>query len=273
MNKLIKDSKGIWVNNTKKKVSYPHHANIDIFNLENRSFWFKHRNSIILKITKRFPYAENFADIGGGNGLQIHYLSKNSKDKKFFLIEPGYFGCLNAKKRGLNNVFNLEAKDFSFKKHKIGGFGLFDVIEHIKDDKIFLKKEVLSRCKKGSLIYITVPAYNWLRSDVDDYTMHFRRYNEKLFKNLAKNCNLRLVYFSYFFSYLPIFIFLFRTLPYRLWGRKRKGKEIMETEKKQHRIGKFVSFFIDMINKWELKQLNKGTIHFGSSCIAVFRII
>jgi len=270
MQKFTKDEHGIWINHAIKKVNYPTYGNTDSFNLEKNSFWFKHRNSVISSVIERFSFFGAFADVGGGSGYQIQHLSKKFRNKKFILVEPGYTGCLYAKKRGIQEVFNTTFDDFPIQNYTVGGIGSFDVLEHIEDELAFLQK-MSKKCQKNTLIYLTVPTYSWLWSDVDDYTKHFRRYNKTHLKKLAKNCNLEFVYSSYFFSYLPIPIFLFRGLPYRLYGRKRHGRKIIETENKQHTLGKLASQVIDSINTWELKQIIKKRIYFGSSCIAVFK--
>tara|TARA_B110001452_G_scaffold198329_1_gene168299 strand:+ start:11146 stop:11424 length:279 start_codon:yes stop_codon:yes gene_type:complete len=79
-------------------ISYPSEGSNNSFTLENKSFWFKHRNLILEKIIKRFPINGDFADIGGGNGYQLMKIAEINQLNKNILIEPSEQGCNNAKK-------------------------------------------------------------------------------------------------------------------------------------------------------------------------------
>jgi len=78
-------------------VFYPIAGNKVFNNIEENSFWYRHRNNCILKIIELFKPKGAIFEIGGGNG----YVSKAIVDKGFDigLIEPDYYGVLNAKKR------------------------------------------------------------------------------------------------------------------------------------------------------------------------------
>ena len=228
------DENGIYVlDKENNRVSYPNTGHDMCFGIEKNSFWFNHRNEIIYEILKKFPFAGNFADIGGGNGYQANFISQKFPEKEVFLIEPGYHGCLNAKKYGVKNVYNMLSGDFNFKINHIGGVGIFDVIEHIENDIAFLK-ETADSCDKNTLIYMAVPAYNFLWSDTDDYDGHYRRYNSKMVRNLAEKANVELLYLGYFMFYLPVPVFFARSLPYKIRG-KRDNDSIRSEER---RVGK-----------------------------------
>ena len=79
------------------------------------------------------------------------------------VIEPGIQGAMNARNRGLSPVICSTLEDAGFKDHLIPAVGLFDLLEHIKDDISFLKtvKDLLI---PGGRLYITVPAYSFLWS-------------------------------------------------------------------------------------------------------------
>ena len=84
---------------------------------------------------------------------------------------------------------------------------LFDVIEHIKDDKSSIKK-IKNLLKKKGYLMITVPAFQILWSYHDEIHHHYRRYRIKDILNLI-NKDYILVYKSYynFFLFLPILFF------------------------------------------------------------------
>ncbi len=267
ISKLVLDKEGIWVDGSDNMVDYPSLGNEQSFMFENDSFWFKHRNNVISKIINRFPFQFNFADVGGGNGFQADRISNEFTEKTIYLIEPGYDGCRNAKKRGLENVYNMPFEHFDFTSKMIGGVGLFDVIEHINDHTDFVRK-LSEKLTIESNLYITVPAHQYLWSDVDDFSQHYRRYDHKMFIELAKSTNLKLTFFSYFFSYLPLLTFLLRSLPYKIRG-PRTNIEVIKQETNQHNPSRIVSAVFKKIESWELNKLNNSLMKRGASCIAV----
>src|ERR1700733_14503853 len=125
MNKYVFDDNGIWSTPHSRPISFPADGYMNCLKLEESSFWFQHRNEIIYSLTQRFPFQNHFADIGGGNGCQFVFLANRYPEKMFFLIEPGYAGCLNAKHRGLSHIYNMLFQDFAFDEKKIGAIGLF----------------------------------------------------------------------------------------------------------------------------------------------------
>ena len=72
------DNNNIFVQETQHQVSFPDSGHSNLIEIENNSFWFKHRNEVIKKIIQRFPFEGDLVDIGGGNGYQITSLSNRS---------------------------------------------------------------------------------------------------------------------------------------------------------------------------------------------------
>jgi len=268
MDQLSKDKNGIYGLATEKQsISYPSRGNEDCYEIEDQSFWFKHRNHIIELMINRFPFQGNFVDIGGGNGFQVHFLTKKFPQKTFILMEPGYSGCLNAKKRGVEHIFNLNFRDFPFSKYQIKAVGLFDVIEHMKNDTHFIK-ELKNKCLENALFYITVPAHHWLWSSADSDAGHYRRYNEKMLKDLALKSGLKFVWGSYFFSYLLPLTYLFRSLPNKL-GKKENSAKRLKNELAQHCPKKPTSSMIEFLSQREISHIEKKARRFGASYCAV----
>lgn len=272
MPKIIHNLNGIWTCvGSKPKVNYPSKGNSDSINVESNSFWFKHRNSVIYTVIKRFPFKHDFCDIGGGNGFQIEFLSKKIENKKFILVEPGYFGCINAKKRNIKNIYNMSFENFPINNFNIDGIGLFDVLEHIKDDYKFILR-VAKKCPPGTKIYITTPADQFLWSQTDDYGSHYRRYTKQTMTDLAKLCKLKVIYQSYFFSFLTPLIFLFRVIPYRL-GRRLNSEELITRENRQHRDnGLILKYLINKSSSWENYKISSGSLNLGSSLFTVIEV-
>ena len=171
--KLKKDKFGIYHSLSKKKISYPKDGNQLCYQVEDKSFWFQHRNNVISESVRKYNRENIFFDVGGGNGFVSKRLQDDGLDA--YLIEPGIDGAKNAKDRGVNNVICATIQDIGLGQKSIYSIGLFDVVEHIKEDKQFLN-DINTYLKDAGYLYITVPAYDSLWSQEDIDAGHFRRY-------------------------------------------------------------------------------------------------
>ncbi|MEO6613342.1 MAG: methyltransferase domain-containing protein [Chitinophagaceae bacterium] len=261
------DQNGIYTaSGSDAALSYPNEGNDFFYDLEETSFWFKHRNRIIETLINKFPFKGNFADIGGGNGYQIQYLKEKFPDKTFYLIEPNYAGCLNARKRGIDEVYSVGFSDFPFIGKNVDGVGLFDVIEHIEDDVAFLSG-LRTYLPTGSILYLTTPAFGSLWSDVDDYSGHFRRYTRKTIGKVMMDAGWTVDFTSYFFSYLPPLVWTLRCLPYKIRGSRSSEK--IKASEKGHHSGSLSEKILAKLHKDEPKKLEAGYIRTGSSVLVV----
>jgi 2-polyprenyl-3-methyl-5-hydroxy-6-metoxy-1,4-benzoquinol methylase len=180
------------------------------------------------------------------------------------LVEPGKNGAINAKKRNIDNVICSTLEDAGFKNSSFDSVGLFDVIEHIKNDVAFLK-EVHAYLKDDGLVYITVPAYNLLWSNEDNDTGHYRRYTLKKLRRLMSEAGYKITYETYIFSILPIPIFLFRTIPSFL--KLNKNSNELKKHQNEHRAKEGV---LNKIWSWEIERGKASKkIRFGGSCFIV----
>jgi len=256
---------GIWSALRKSSVSYPDEGNEKCFQIEENSFWFRHRNNCIIEVVKQFPPDGIFYDVGGGNGFVSAALEKNGI--KTVVVEPGEKGALNAQRRGLKNIIRASLKDAGFKPDTLPAVGLFDVIEHIEEDKKFLKT-IFNLLTKEGRIYITVPAFNFLWSKEDEAAGHFRRYTVKSLSALLKASGYHVDYVTYIFSLLPAPVFLFRSLPYRLGFTKKTGMDKVNEDYHSRDTGIAAKLLGKSWNP-ELRRIrNRAGIFIGGSCLA-----
>jgi hypothetical protein len=263
----LKEKDGIWYAENVSDISYPDEANRIYFDVEEKSFWFQHRNNCIVGLAKAFNLPNQFFDIGGGNGFVSWGMQQAGYDT--YLLEPGPQGCLNAKKRGIKNVICSTLQESSLPQACIPACGLFDVVEHIEEDISFLK-QVHFFMQPGAYLLLTVPAYNYLWSDEDDYIGHFRRYTLKTIQQALEQANFKVEYKTYLFSFLVAPILLFRSLPSWLHIKTKRGDP--QTVKNDHSRKGFASSFLNSIMKWEQSRVMKRKkIFIGSSCLVVAR--
>ena len=183
------------------------------------------------------------------------------------VVEPGIQGAQHAHQRGLNPVICSTIEDADFKSHSINAAGLFDVLEHLDNDKGFLLNIKQLLVPEGRL-YIFSPTFNFLWSALDDKAGHVRRYTCKSLKRLLESTGFAIEFQTYTFCFLPLPIFLCRSLPSRLGMGKRFTQEKVQSQ--HHSGGGLTSRLINRIFKWETNRL-KGNkrISFGASCLVV----
>ena len=260
----LKDD-GIYYADSNEKVSYPDDGNDISFELEENSFWFRHRNHCIVEMVRNYPPTGNgpIFDVGGGNGFVAKGLMNAGWET--VVVEPGASGARNAKKRGLRNIICATTKTAKFNSGTLPAIGVFDVVEHIENDIEFLN-HLWELLIPGGMLYITVPAYKALWSLDDERGGHFRRYTLSNLTKKIQNSSFYISYSTYIFSYLPLFIFLIRRIPYKL---KYSKSPIIKSLRNDHYSPDGIgSKILNLLHKWEIKKINKHqNINFGGSCM------
>lgn len=261
------EREGIWFPPEKAEISYPDSGNLDCFQIEDNSFWFRHRNNCIATLVDKHASGKIFWDIGGGNGFVAKGLQ--TAGISTILIEPGELGAQTASKRGVKNVICATFENAGLNNQVIEAAGLFDVLEHIEDDLGFLNSLNNSMSKDG-MIFITVPAYQTLWSKDDDYAGHYRRYTTNQLNNTLNKAGFAPVFDTYIFSVLVLPVFLLRTIPSKLGiGKDPSSKDKIQSD---HKAEGLASKVLTSIWNNELKKLQDGKrISFGGSCLVVAR--
>ena len=257
-------TEGLWRARSTHRTAYPEGAHDLLFDVEEDSFWFQHRNRCIITVMQRFSPHGAVLDIGGGNG----FVTRGMLDAGYpaILLESGYHGICNARSRGIPDIIHGTFEDARIDANTVDNAGLFDVLEHIENDVAFLKG-VYTTLKPGGRLYLTVPAHPYLWSWTDRRAGHFRRYTRRSLQNTFASSNFTVRYLSYFFCGLPIPIFFTRTLPTRL-GRTPDRSHAHR--QKTHRrptgpFGQMINGFLASERRW----LRRGRLPFGASIIAV----
>jgi SAM-dependent methyltransferase len=260
------EEEGIWISADHPDISYPSGGHDTYFEIEERSFWFKHRNDCIVEIFKRFPPGGAIYDIGGGNGYVSCALKNNGYHT--VLVEPGVKGAHNAKARGLDPVICSSIEGAGFFEGTMPAIGLFDVLEHIEDDVDFLKK-IRPLLVPGGRLYISVPSYRALWSKEDDFAGHHRRYRLKELTTKLKACGYEIDHATYFFMLLMLPILFFRTIPDKMASYDKKYRPKAEDEHKD--LAGISGMLLDTYLKCEIALLKKSYMPFGASCLIVVR--
>jgi SAM-dependent methyltransferase len=252
-------------------ISYPEEGNEACFQIEDQSFWFRHRNDCIRELVRNFPPKEKgpIFDVGGGNGFVAKELMDAGWD--VVLVEPGPAGARNAKRRGVENVICGTTHSAGFKNGSLPAIGVFDVVEHIEDDLGFLR-HLNDLLVPGGVVYLTVPAFQplWSREDID--AGHYRRYSLKQMERKLVEAGFEMAYSTYIFQWLVVPVGLFRVFPYRLGLRGEKGKDLAQARRDHVLKEGMVSKILQNLLQCEQGIIQaKGRLPFGGSCMVAAR--
>ena len=263
---LSLDQDGIWVAAPGSgRVSYPEDGNDACFRVEDHSFWFRHRNDCIVEAVRRFPPDGPIVDIGGGNG----YVARRLLDEGFaaIVVEPGRAGAVNARgRRAIGDVVCATFEAVGFRPSSVSAAGLFDVLEHLEDDRAAIER-IAATMRPGGMLYVTVPAYQWLWSTSDEDARHYRRYSLRQLTTLCADA-FEVRYATVFFAPLLVPFCLMRTLPYRLGLVRSKSQARYESE---HEGSAGVGLLAGAFRRERRRIRQGGTSRLGTSCLLVAR--
>lgn len=260
---LVPVEPGFWCSASRPQpVSYPEGAHAECYELEDGSFWFRHRNGCVVDLVRRYPPSGPIFDVGGGNGFVALALQRAGFPA--VLVEPSSEGPRLARARGLKPVVCARVEDAGFAPGALLAVGIFDVLEHIEDDRAFLGI-LRSLISPGGRLYVTVPALGWLWSGEDEYAGHYRRYRLGDLVARVEKAGFRCEFASYFFMLLPLPIFLQRSLPSRL------GRKVVSSPGKyqrEHNPNSKTQRLLEWTLRRELAHLKSGrSLPLGSSCL------
>lgn len=269
---LVQANDGIWHARDDQSVSYPEDGHDKCFAVEDGSFWFEHRNACIQALVSRFSAAGDanpIFDIGGGNGFVS--LGLQHAGYSTVLVEPGVSGVRNAKLRGVENIVQATTETAGFRIGSLANVGLFDVIEHIEDDVAFLQS-MRQLMQPESMLYATVPAYQWLWSQKDIHAGHFRRYTLSNFTKLLYATGFEIAYASYFFRPLPLPILLAKAIPYRLGLGQKRQRSIKDVSRDHADRTSLRARLASRLLHGEIENIREGVpMGFGGSILVAAR--
>lgn len=137
---------------------------------------------------------EKILDIGAGSGFFSKYLLKNSTAREAWCVDIAYEydhdTQLNGKKiHYRSSIGPIEADLVLF----------MDVLEHVDDD-IGLLRLYADKVPRGASFLISVPAFQMLWSQHDEFLEHKRRYALRQLEAVVKNAGLDVKHSAYGFG-------------------------------------------------------------------------
>jgi len=170
--------------------------------LEGEHWWFSGRRAVLAAVIERIarpPEGGRILEAGCGTGGNLDLLSRYGAVDAF---EPDAgAGRLAAERSGLEIVQAglPELEGFSGADYDL--IGMFDVLEHVEDDRAALEA-LRTRLKPGGKLLLSVPAFAWLWSAHDVEHHHFRRYAPRELRERAQAAGFSVEAMSAFNTWL-----------------------------------------------------------------------
>lgn len=229
-----------------------------------KDWWFVGRRKIILAILEQY--------LGSRSGLKILDVGCGEGDTSLSLSKFGTVYGLDfnapflrmAQDRGLHNVVLGSAFELPFSNEAFDVITILDVIEHLQDDVGVLQalKKVL---KKGGIIFISVPAFQFLWSEHDVAISHVRRYNNKnLTKTLVK-AGLKVERSTYAISLPFPLVVIYKAIT-------RFGKSKRKAQTTHLALPGMINNLLMRVLSLESKIIGKRNLAFGVSLMSITKV-
>jgi SAM-dependent methyltransferase len=175
----------------------------EYYAVEDKHWWFVGRRRVLLCLLDRYfgrrlSEGRSLLDVGCGTGTMLGYLSRYGAVRGVDADEAAISFC---RQRGVDNVQLYDGRKLPFRDQTFDLVTMFDVLEHIEDDR-FALEEVFRVLKAGGTFILTVPAYPFLWGPQDEVSLHKRRYLASELRLRICSSGFNLVKLSYFNSIL-----------------------------------------------------------------------
>ena len=232
----------------------------ELFFLEGNSFWFVARNKLISwVIRKYFSQVRNMLEIGCGTGYVLSGIKDAFPGMSLYGSEIFLEGLKFADKRLSDvNLLQMDARYIPFEQ-EFDLIGIFDVLEHIDEEKTVLE-QTYRAVKPGGGIILTVPQHKFLWSKHDELACHVRRYERKTLNMLIEKSGFKVERVTSFVS------LLFPLIMFSRLNKKRRNNDPCS----EYAIPGFINTVFQRIMSIERMLIERGVdFKWGSSLLVV----
>jgi len=237
--------------------------------VEDRHFWFRARNRIISMLARqavaKFAAGYRVLEVGCGDGNVLRFLEEACPDG--LVVGMDYFleGLVYARGRcGCPLVQgDLKMPPFGKTFHLIG---IFDVLEHLPDDRQVLRDLWRILDAEGTLL-LTVPADPGLWSAFDEAAGHCRRYRKAELEQKLAECGYKVEYLTPYMVGIYPLVWLSRRL-----SHGSGPDEMARAVERDLRVIPVLNGMLSVVLSQELRWIRRRrSLWTGTSLLAVAR--
>lgn len=174
----------------------------EMFDLEQRHWWFTGKQRIVLSMLRRFLPAgagkAKVADVGCGCGGMLQRLASEYEATG---IDGSPVAVEFAKQRNVQVVQGTLPDGLTLPDGSFDAVLMLDVLEHLEDD-VACAAAVRRLLRPHGILLITVPAYQWLFGPHDVAHHHKRRYGRAQLSSVLRQAGYRIRYISFYSTLL-----------------------------------------------------------------------
>lgn len=237
----------------------------DLIALEEKNFWFRTRNKLILWALEKYsPAMKSFLEIGCGTGFVLAAIARRFPGAMLLGSEYLEEGLAFARQRVPDAEFvQMDARHIPYES-RFEVVGSFDVLEHIEEDEAVLQ-QIWKALKPGGMALITVPQHRWLWSSIDEFACHVRRYRASELHQKARKAGFEIVRSTSFVSSLLPAMFFSRL-------RQRNKSSMRIDDLPGLRVNPFLNRLFEWLLDIELAMIRIGiAFPLGGSRLLVAR--
>lgn len=226
--------------------------------------WFRAKNNLIQNLFEFYlprNKKNKILNIGCGTGSDLKIL------KKF-----GEITAIDIDEKALEKISdeNIEkicadVLNYEFKNNHYDAVCCFDVLEHLENDQKILKK-IHSSLKSGGILFLTVPAFNFLFSQHDLALSHKRRYSKLEISEKTKTAGFKTQKIFYWNSIFFLPIAALRIFKKILLSKNKNYTS--EARPLNKYLNQIIYFILNLENK---KYFPSKLMPFGLTICAVFK--
>jgi len=232
----------------------------ELYTVENSHWWHRHKRLAVLQLLEKFNTNRGrILDIGCGTGKMLEELKQSGWEVEG--IDKSVLTQKECLKRGLKIKIADAAEKLPFKHNYFQAVLALDFLEHVQDDQKVVR-EIKRVLKPNGIILVSVPAYPKLYFYWDKMLGHQRRYSANGLKQLFIQADLKVIFLSYYFSWLLIPALVIRLI-------KKNTQNKIVSDFKTNTDNFLIVYIIKLLGQVELWLLKYIKIPFGLSLICI----
>jgi SAM-dependent methyltransferase len=240
--------------------------------IEDKHFWFRARNSLLLALTRRIATSRqscrHVLEIGCGTGNVLRVLEKAFPNSLVVGMELWFEGLRYARRRSSAALVQGDIRNWPFGA-QFDAVGMFDVLEHIPDDRGTLAS-IFGCLAPGGYLVLTVPAHQSLWSYFDEAAHHCRRYSSEDIRNKLCESGFEVEFLSPFMMCIFPLVWTLRKLR-NVRARTEEGSAQKRADD-EFRIIPVVNQLLAMLLRAEAAWVSRGhRLPVGTSLAVIAR--